>query len=110
MERHHYAHSYVASPLRYGIWDQRGALLGVAVLSVPVRQAVLTSPFPELEPFQESLELGRFVLVPTPGVGVAKDRRVAAVAIADLVAVSLSGRDGHAEGPDDGPRGRGEMH
>ena len=36
--------------------------------------------------------------------------KAGAVAIPDLVAVSLSGRDGHAEGPDDGPRGRGEMH
>jgi K+-sensing histidine kinase KdpD len=34
-------------------------------------------------------ELGRFVLVPTPGIGIAKDRRVAAVAIADLVASVL---------------------
>lgn len=62
VERHHYARSYVASRLRYGLWDRRGALLGVAVLSVPVRRAVLTGPFPELEPFTESLELGRFVL------------------------------------------------
>jgi len=54
--------SYVASRLRYGLWDRRGTLLGVAVLSVPVRRAVLTGPFPELEPFQESQELGRFVL------------------------------------------------
>jgi hypothetical protein len=35
-------------------------------------------------------ELGRFVLVPTPGVGIAKDRRVAAAAIADLVAVAMA--------------------
>ncbi|HEY7066284.1 MAG TPA: hypothetical protein VII06_32730 [Chloroflexota bacterium] len=62
VERHHYARSYVASRLRYGLWDRRGALLGVAVLSVPVRREVLTVPFPELVPFQESLELGRFVL------------------------------------------------
>lgn len=34
-------------------------------------------------------DFGRFVLVPTPGLGVAKDRRVAAVAIADVVAVAL---------------------
>src|SRR5215211_3170971 len=62
VERHHYSGSYVASRLRYGLWDRRGALLGVCVLSVPVRRAVLTGPFPELEPFSESLELGRFVL------------------------------------------------
>jgi hypothetical protein len=62
VERHHYTRSYVASRLRYGLWDRRGALLGVAVLSVPVRKEVLTGPFPELEPFAESLELGRFLL------------------------------------------------
>ncbi len=62
VERHHYGRSYVASRLRYGLWDRRGALLGVAVLSLPVRQAVVTGPFPDLEPFEESLELGRFVL------------------------------------------------
>jgi hypothetical protein len=62
VERHDYAASYVASRLRYGLWDRRGALLGVAVLSVPVRREVLTHRFPVLEPFRESLELGRFVL------------------------------------------------
>jgi hypothetical protein len=62
VERNHYAHSYVASRLRYGLWDRRGDLLGVAVLSVPVRREVLALPFPDLEPFRESLELGRFVL------------------------------------------------
>ena len=62
VERNHYAASYVASRLRYGLWDRRGDLLGVAVLSVPVRREVLTLPFPELQPFRESLELGRFVL------------------------------------------------
>ena len=36
--------------------------MSVAVLSVPVQRAVLTRPFPELEPYRESLELGRFVL------------------------------------------------
>lgn len=70
VERHHYTASYVASRLRYGLWDRRGALLGVAVLSVPVRREVLTQPFPELEPFRESLELGRFVLADAvPGNG-----------------------------------------
>lgn len=70
VERHHYARSYVASRLRYGLWDRRGGLLGVAVLSVPVRRAVLTGPFPELAPFHESLELGRFVLADAvPGNG-----------------------------------------
>jgi hypothetical protein len=62
VERNHYAASYVASRLRYGLWDRRGDLLGVTVLSVPVRREVLTLAFPTLAPFRESLELGRFVL------------------------------------------------
>lgn len=62
VERNHYSGTYVASRLRFGLWDRRGSLLGIAVLSVPVRREVLTLPFPELEPFHESLELGRFVL------------------------------------------------
>lgn len=62
VERNHYSGTYVASRLRYGLWNRHGALLGVAVLSIPVQRAVLTLPFPELEPYDESLELGRFVL------------------------------------------------
>lgn len=61
--RHHYAASYPAARLRYGLWEHTGALVGVAVLSVPVRREVLTGPFPQLEAYQESLELGRFVLL-----------------------------------------------
>ncbi len=59
----HYSMSYPAARLRYGLWGERtGWLLGVAVLSVPVQRSVLTGAFPELVPYQESLELGRFVL------------------------------------------------
>lgn len=36
-------------------------------------------------------ELGRFVLVPRPGVGVARDRRLAATSLADVVALSQAG-------------------
>ena len=62
VEQHHYSGSYPATRLRYGLFD--GVLLaGVAVLSVPVRQSVLTIPFPGLTPYRESLELGRFVLL-----------------------------------------------
>lgn len=61
--RHHYQHSYVASRFRFGLFEERtGDLLGVAVFSVPVQRAVLTRAFPALEPYVESLELGRFVL------------------------------------------------
>lgn len=38
----------------------------------------------------DSEEFGRFVLIPTPGIGVARDRRVGAVAIADIVALALA--------------------
>jgi hypothetical protein len=63
VREHHYSHSYPASRLRYGLYEQQGALVGVAVLSVPMRAAVLTSVFPSLAPYRESLELGRFVLL-----------------------------------------------
>lgn len=62
VEQHHYTGSYPAARLRYGLWE-RTQLVGVAVLSVPVQRAVLTTVFPTLEPYQESLELGRFVLL-----------------------------------------------
>ncbi|MFD8564658.1 hypothetical protein ACFV1N_45970 [Streptosporangium canum] len=61
----HYSGTFPASRLRYGIWDLQTplpALVGVAVLSVPASHAVLTNVFPGLEPYEESLELGRFVL------------------------------------------------
>jgi hypothetical protein len=66
--RHHYSASYPAAHLAWGLFTDDetlvddGPLVGVAVLSVPMRAAVLTNVFPELEPFTESLELGRFVL------------------------------------------------
>jgi hypothetical protein len=60
----HYSGSYPAARLRYGLYGERtGWLLGVAVLSVPVQASVLTRAFPGLVPYQESLELGRFVLL-----------------------------------------------
>lgn len=71
----HYADTYPAARQAYGLvtTDQQVAgqqpllvaglpLVGVAVLSVPMRAAVLTNVFPDLEPYVESLELGRFVL------------------------------------------------
>jgi hypothetical protein len=59
----HYSGSYPAASQRYGLFDladQR--LAGVAVLSIPAQAKVLTGVFPDLEPYAESLELGRFVL------------------------------------------------
>lgn len=76
--RHHYAGTYPAGRLAFGLLttDDRlaydgttvdgMALVGVAVLSVPMRADVLTNVFPDLDPYVESLELGRFVLTDTP--------------------------------------------
>jgi len=64
----HYSGSYPAASLRFGLFDQAAgqaegqALVGAAVLSVPTSRRVLTNVFPGLEPYAESLELGRFVL------------------------------------------------
>lgn len=60
---HHYAGTMPAAVHRYGLTDQdTGRLVGVAVYGVPVQRSVLPNPFPELEPYVESLELSRFVL------------------------------------------------
>jgi hypothetical protein len=63
---HHYSGSYVSARLRWGMWEATPAgplLVGVAVASVPTSRAVLIGTFPGLEPYTESLELGRFVLL-----------------------------------------------
>ena len=58
---HHYSGSFPAARFRFGLY--RGAqLVGVAVFSQPVRNEVLTGPFPML-PAAEAVELGRFVLL-----------------------------------------------
>jgi hypothetical protein len=78
VERHHYAGSFPAARFSYGLTtdDDRlaidgtlvegRALVGVAVLSVPMSSKALTKVFPDLEPNQETLELGRLVLTDTP--------------------------------------------
>jgi hypothetical protein len=58
---HHYSCSYPAAKLRYGLYEGDD-LAGVAVLSVPTSKPVLTNVFPDLEPYVESVELGRLVL------------------------------------------------
>lgn len=58
----HYSGSYPAARLRFGLYCAE-ALVGVAVLSVPVNAKSLTSVFPGLVPLAESIELGRFVLL-----------------------------------------------
>lgn len=57
----HYSGSYPASSRRYGLFEA-DKLVGVMVLGIPVQTKTLTSVFPDLEPFVESLELSRFVL------------------------------------------------
>src|SRR5215471_14601724 len=65
--RHHYSTRYVAARERVGLY-RHGALVGVAVFSHPVRNAVLTNVFPGNA--RESVELGRFVLLDdVPGNG-----------------------------------------
>ncbi len=61
VEVNHYAGSYPAARLRFGLYDGPW-LVGVAVLAVPMQRRVLTAVFPDLEPYSESLELARFVL------------------------------------------------
>ena len=64
IETHHYAHSYPAARFAYGLLDTWfDTLVGVAVYAVPVNAAVLTTPFPGLEPYVESIELSRLVLL-----------------------------------------------
>jgi hypothetical protein len=77
---HHYAASWPAARLRYGLIDRMprlddyprphpselsraGRLVGVAVLTVPMHPRVVLTPFPDLVPYTEAVELGRLVLL-----------------------------------------------
>ena len=74
----HYAASFPAARFSIGLLtrDDRYpingaivdgmALAGVATFSTPMSSRVLTSVFPTLAPYEESVELGRFVLTDTP--------------------------------------------
>ncbi len=67
VQMHHYSKSYPAARFRFGLY-RRGVLSGVAVLSVPCRDEVLTNVFPVAASL--SIELGRFVLLDSvPGNG-----------------------------------------
>jgi hypothetical protein len=57
---HHYSKTFPAARRRFGLYGPGGSLDGVAVYSVPAREAVL-SPIPG--GMAEALELGRFVLL-----------------------------------------------
>jgi len=64
LERH-YSGTFPAARLQIGMFDLAAPgrpLVGAAVLSVPASERVLTSVFPTLAPYRESLELGRFCL------------------------------------------------
>ena len=66
VEEHHYSGSYPAARRRFGLYE-RGALVGVAVYSVPPRAEVLSVLGC---PTAEGAELGRFVLLDrVPGNG-----------------------------------------
>ena len=68
VESHHYSGSYPAARFRFGLYHRQGGLVGVAVLSHPANEAVLTRTFPGES--LESTELGRFVLLDNvPGNG-----------------------------------------
>lgn len=68
VEQHHYSRSYPAARVRVGLY--RGpALVGVAVFSQPMNNAVITGLAPGLS-HRDGMELGRFVLLDdVPGNG-----------------------------------------
>jgi hypothetical protein len=61
VETHHYLGTFPAARFRLGLFE-RGWLVGVAAFSVPMRDAVTASVFPELAR-DERIELGRLVLL-----------------------------------------------
>lgn len=65
IRRHHYAKTMPSTTRRYGLLDHAETepqLVGVATLGVPMSRNVLTNAFPNLVPYEESLELNRLVL------------------------------------------------
>lgn len=63
---HHYAPTLPSTTFRFGLFDHAAGtpkLVGVATLGVPMNKAVLTKPFPHLEPYSESLDFNRLVLL-----------------------------------------------
>ncbi|GAA3832205.1 hypothetical protein GCM10022226_61790 [Sphaerisporangium flaviroseum] len=65
--RHHYSGSYVVARREYGLYDHldpaKPRLAGVATLSMPTSPASLTNVFPALDVGEQSIVLGRFVLL-----------------------------------------------
>lgn len=62
VEAHHYSRSFGAAVQRTGLYEG-DRLVGVAVFGGPMNDLVLTNSFPHLTPYDESLELTRFVLL-----------------------------------------------
>jgi hypothetical protein len=65
IRQHHYAKTLPSTTHRYALLDHAGdepLVVGVATLGVPMCSKVLTNTFPELTPYQESLEFNRLVL------------------------------------------------
>ncbi|SDT74175.1 Mom family adenine methylcarbamoylation protein [Actinoplanes derwentensis] len=60
---HHYSRAWPAAKLPYGLIEDGAHLVGTCVLGVPMSPAVLTNPFPALEPYQQSVELSRLVIL-----------------------------------------------
>lgn len=60
---HHYSPAWPVSQLRYGLIEDGQHLVGTCVLGVPMQKAVLTRPFPLFEPYRQSMELVRLVLL-----------------------------------------------
>lgn len=59
---HHYSATYPAASRRFGLF-RAGQLVGVAVYGIPAQAKVLTTALPDLQPYVESLELSRLVLL-----------------------------------------------
>lgn len=66
VQAHHYAASWVVDRFRLGLFHTAGgipALIGVAVFGIPMNKKVLTNPLPDWEPYVQTLELSRFVIL-----------------------------------------------
>lgn len=62
--KHHYSRSYPAAKYRFGIVNKEtGELGGILIYGPGVQRKTLENAFPTLEPYTESLELSRLVLL-----------------------------------------------
>jgi hypothetical protein len=76
VQDYHYSGSLPPTLVRVGVFDIKGTpaapvteprLVGVAVITVPMRKSVVTNVYPHLEPNVQAAELGRFCLVDEVG-------------------------------------------